>query len=126
MVKIKRAYEDAEPGDGVRYLVDRLWPRGVAKTQLKLTGWSKDVAPSQALRKWFNHDPHKWDEFRRRYFAELDKNPQAWKPLLDAAHEGSITLVYGAQDTAHNNAVALYEYLAKHGAKNPATGHGKH
>jgi uncharacterized protein YeaO (DUF488 family) len=117
MAKIKRAYEKAEPGDGARYLVDRLWPRGVTKASLKLDGWVKEVAPSQDLRRWFNHDPEKWDEFRRRYFAELDANPDTWTVLAEAARKGPITLIYSAHDPDHNNAVALAQYLNARHAK---------
>ena len=85
MIKLKRAYEEPEEGDGVRYLIDRLWPRGVTKAALKIDGWLKDVAPSQALRQWFKHDPEKWNEFRRRYFDELDAKPETWTTLAEAA-----------------------------------------
>jgi uncharacterized protein YeaO (DUF488 family) len=115
MFKLKRAYDEPERGDGARYLIDRLWPRGVKKDALKIEGWVKDVAPSDALRKWFKHDPAKWDEFRRRYFAELDTKRDAWEPLLEAGQKGPVTLVYSAHDAEHNNAVALAEYLSKHG-----------
>ena len=111
MIKLKRAYEDPEPGDGTRYLVDRLWPRGVNKASLRIDHWLKDVAPSDGLRHWFNHDPLKWNEFRRRYFAELDAKPDSWVELVDAARKSAITLVYGARDPEHNNAAALAEYL---------------
>lgn len=114
MLKVKRAYDKAGPDDGSRYLIDRLWPRGVTKSSAKLEGWLKDVAPNDALRRWFNHDPERWDEFRRRYFAELDRKPEAWKPILQAARKSPVTLVYGARDTEHNNAVALAEYLRAH------------
>jgi len=117
MIHLKRARDEAESGDGARYLVDRLWPRGVTKASLPLEGWVKEVAPSDALRRWFQHDPAKWDEFRRRYFAELDKNPDAWKPLAEAARAGPVTLIYSAHDPEHNNAVALAEYLAKHAGR---------
>ena len=113
MFKLKRAYDDPEASDGPRYLVDRIWPRGVKKDALKLDGWIKDVAPSSELRRWFGHDPQKWAEFRKRYFAELDKKPEAWRPLLDAGRKGTVTLVYSAQDSQHNNAVALAEYLRR-------------
>ncbi len=113
MIRIKRAYDEPEPDDGKRYLVDGLWPRGLAKAALKIDGWVKDVAPSRELRRWFQHDPEKWDEFRRRYFAELDAAPEVWKPLAEAAHKGKITLLYSAHDTEHNNALALAEYLGK-------------
>jgi uncharacterized protein YeaO (DUF488 family) len=110
-IRIKRVYEPPEPGDGARFLIDRLWPRGCRKDSLQLTGWLKDAAPSDALRKWFAHDPARWEEFKRRYFAELDRKPEAWRPLVEAARRGPLTLVYGARDAAHNNAVALRGYL---------------
>ena len=110
----KRAYEAPSPGDGARYLVDRMWPRGVAKSALHVENWLKDAAPSTELRRWFGHDPGKWNEFRKRYFAELDRNQAAWMPLLEAARKGPVTLVYGAKDEEHNNAVALAEYLQAH------------
>lgn len=111
MIQLKRAYESAEKADGIRYLVERLWPRGVRKADLRLEGWLKEVAPSPELRKWFGHDPAKWSEFQRRYFSELDKNADAWTPILDAARHGRVTLVYSSHDAAHNNAVALKQYL---------------
>lgn len=111
MLALKRAYEKAAPEDGLRFLVERLWPRGIKKANLELDGWLKDVAPSDALRRWFSHDPNKWPEFRRRYFAELDKHPEAWEPVRNAARRGRVTLVYSSHDTEHNNAVALQAYL---------------
>ncbi len=114
MIAIKRAYDPPARNDGTRYLVDRLWPRGVKREALDVEAWTKDVAPSAPLRKWFGHDPEKWDEFRRRYTRELDENPEAWKPLLNAARKGKVTLVYGAKDTEHNDAVVLRDYLQKH------------
>ena len=111
MIQAKRVYDVAGSRDGVRFLVDRIWPRGVKKQDLYLQAWFKDVAPSDELRRWFGHDPAKWDEFRRRYFAELDRNQEAWCPLLEAARKGSIALLYGARDTEHNNAIALKDYL---------------
>ncbi len=113
MIHLERAYDAVNGTDHPRFLVERLWPRGVKKTSLKLDGWFKDAAPSTDLRKWFNHEPAKWNEFRRRYFAELEKNPGAWQSLLDAAHRGTITLVYSSRDTEHNNAVALQEFLGR-------------
>jgi uncharacterized protein YeaO (DUF488 family) len=110
---IKRAYDPPSREDGARILVDRLWPRGVKKEKLQLTSWLKEVAPSDALRKWFNHDPAKWPEFQRRYFTELRKNPEACQPLLDAAKKGTVTLLFGAKDEEHNNAVALKIFLSK-------------
>lgn len=117
MFMAKRSYDKPEAADGQRYLVDRLWPRGVSKTSLKIEGWLKDVAPSDALRRWFQHDPAKWDEFRKRYFAELDSKPEAWSRLIEAGRKGAVTLVYSAHDTEHNNGVALAEYLTKHTRK---------
>ncbi len=111
MIQLKRAYDPPSADDGARYLVDRLWPRGVRKEALEIEGWLKDVAPSTELRKWFGHDPEKWPEFQRRYRAELDGNTDAWQPLLDAARKGTVTLVYSAKDTAHNDAVVLKALL---------------
>jgi uncharacterized protein YeaO (DUF488 family) len=111
MIQIKRAYEAAGKDDGARFLVERLWPRGVKKENLPIEDWLKDVAPSGELRQWFQHDPSKWKQFRQRYFRELEKHPDAWQPLLARAHRGRVTLVYSAHDTEHNNAVALKEYL---------------
>ncbi|MDX1632805.1 MAG: DUF488 family protein, partial [Thermoanaerobaculia bacterium] len=94
-----------------RVLVDRIWPRGVSKDELGLDEWRKEVAPSDSLREWFDHDPERWDEFRRRYFQELEEVPETWEPLLEAAREGTLVLVYGARDRRHNNAVALRKFL---------------
>ena len=114
MIKLKRAYEPSARSDGARFLVERLWPRGVAKAELPLTGWLKDVAPSTELRRWFGHDPRKWPEFRRRYFAELRKNKPALEPLLAAAsRKRPTTLVYSAHDTEHNAAIALRDHLIR-------------
>ncbi len=111
MIHLKRAYEPASPGDGVRFLVERLWPRGVTKVKLRIEAWLKEAGPSTDLRKGFGHDPEKWDAFRRRYRRELDARPAAWQPILEAARRGPVTLVYSSHDTEHNNAVALQEYL---------------
>ena len=111
MIKLERVYDKSSSNDGKHYLVERLWPRGVKKTSLHLDGWLKDAAPSTELRKWFSHDPEKWGEFRRRYFAELDRMPGTWEPILQAAHKNTVTLLYSSHDTEHNNAVALKEYL---------------
>lgn len=110
---IKRAYEPALPEDGARFLVDRLWPRGVRKEALILTGWLKEVAPSDALRRWFGHDPERWEEFRRRYQQELKSHRSVLQPLCDALKRGPVTLVYSAHDEAHNQAVVLREFLLK-------------
>ncbi|MCV2487739.1 DUF488 family protein [Geodermatophilus sp. YIM 151500] len=108
---------DVRPGDrGRRYLVDRLWPRGVAKDSLPLSGWLRDVAPSGELRRWFGHDVARWEEFRRRYAAELDEHPEAWLPLRDAARSGAVLLLFAAADREHNNAVVLAEYLLRRSA----------
>ncbi len=119
MIKTKRVYEPEEPGDETRFLVERLWPRGFKKDALSLDGWPKEAAPSNELRRWFGHDPARWEEFRRRYFAELDAEPEAWQPILDAAGRGNVTLLYSARDTEHNNAVALKEYLEGKLGKKP-------
>lgn len=111
LIRIKRAYDAPEAADGERFLVDRLWPRGVKKEALHLTGWTRDVSPSTELRQWFGHDPARWEEFHRRYQAELEQKPESWQPLLEAAARGDITLVYGAKDVEHNDAVALKAYL---------------
>lgn len=111
MIILKRAYEPASPDDGIRILVERLWPRGIKKDALKLDAWLKDVAPSDGLRRWFGHEPKKWNGFRERYFAELDADPQDWEAILKAARRGRVTLTYSSRDTEHNNAVALREYL---------------
>lgn len=111
MIQLERVYGASSSGDGTRFLVERLWPRGVKKASLTIDGWLKDVAPSTELRKWFSHDPIKWDEFRRRYFAELKANPNAWPPIIEAMRQGNVTLIYSSHDTEHNNAVALEEFL---------------
>lgn len=113
MIQIKRAYDPAGPDDGVRYLVDRLWPRGITKEALRADDWFKEVAPSNDLRHWFGHDPAKWEEFQTRYFAELEAHPAVWQPLVDAARQSKITLLYGAHDSEHNNAQALKQFLEK-------------
>ncbi len=114
MIKVKRVYEPPLADDGDRWLVDRLWPRGLKRDTLRLAGWAKEAAPSHMLRRWFAHDPAKWEEFQRRYFAELDANPGAWQLILEAARIGDVTLLYAAQDTVHNNAMVLKDYLERH------------
>jgi len=111
MIRVKRVYDPPAADDGARFLVERLWPRGMKKEALPMDGWPKDVAPSDALRRWFGHDPAKWAEFRRRYKAELDDNRAAWEPILEAARLGDVTLLYSAHDTEHNNALVLKTYL---------------
>ena len=114
MLKLKRVYEPASATDGTRFLIERLWPRGIRKEALLIKAWIKEAAPSTVLRQWFQHDPARWDEFRSRYFAELEQNSAGWAPLLEAAREGAVTLVYSSHDTEHNNAVALKEFLERH------------
>jgi uncharacterized protein YeaO (DUF488 family) len=121
-LQIKRAYEPAAPADGARYLVDRLWPRGVRKEALALTGWLKDVAPSDALRRWFGHRPERWAEFRRRYRAELRTKPEALRPLAEALRRGPVTLVYGARDRERNHAVVLREFFLEAQARPASAG----
>lgn len=111
MIQTKRAYEPASKADGARFLVERLWPRGVKKEALPLDAWLKDVAPSTGLRQWFQHDPAKWQEFRKRYSRELEDNPEPWEQLLSRARRGRVTLVYSSHDEEHNNAVALKTFL---------------
>lgn len=111
MITIKRAYEKAEKSDGRRVLVDRLWPRGVSKAKLKLDAWEKELAPSTELRKWFGHDPARWNEFKKRYKAELRAHKDELKALAGSAKR--VTLIYGAKDTEHNEAVVLQDVLEK-------------
>jgi len=111
MIQVRRAYDAPAEADGRRFLVDRLWPRGVKREDLKIEDWLRDIAPSSDLRKWFGHDPNRWQEFEKRYLAELDEKADALAPLRQAALEGDVTLVYGAKDTEHNNAVVLKAYL---------------
>ncbi len=113
IIQTKRVYEPAGPHDGIRYLVERLWPRGMKKEALKMDGWLKEVAPSDELRRWFSHDPAKWAEFQRRYSAELNQRREAWEPIVQAARRGTVTLLYSAHDEEHNNAVALKKYLGR-------------
>lgn len=110
-VRLKRAYEPAEPGDGYRVLIDRLWPRGVSRERAQLDEWARELAPSAALRTWFGHDPLRFDEFRRRYLAELAAHGDEVAALRRRAREGTLTLVYAAHDVEHNDAVVLAELL---------------
>ena len=112
--QVKRVYEPASERDGQRVLVDALWPRGISKSKAALAQWAREIAPSTALRKEFHHDPAKWDEFRRRYFQELDTKPEAVAELQALGKRRRVTLLYGARDEEHNNAVALLEYLRRH------------
>ncbi len=111
MIQVKRVYAPPAPDDGIRVLVERLWPRGMKREALRLDEWLKEVAPSDSLRRWFAHDPARWEEFQRRYFAELDGKPEAWRPLREIARQGNLTLLYSARDVEHNSAVALKRYL---------------
>ena len=110
-VKLKRAYDRPTKSDGTRILIDRLWPRGVKKTDAAIDQWAKDIAPSTALRKWFGHDPSRWQEFRSRYAVEVHEHPEQLSELRSLAKHGRITLVYSAHDEVHNDAVALRDFL---------------
>ncbi|MDN6042282.1 MAG: DUF488 domain-containing protein [Acetobacter sp.] len=110
-MRVRRVYDPALPDDGARVLVDRLWPRGVSKERAHLTLWLKDVAPSTALRQWFGHDPALWDDFQQRYRAELAQNPDALNQLVSLAQQGPLTLLFGAKDTTHNEAIVLADIL---------------
>lgn len=112
-IHVKRVYEPAAAADGERFLVDRLWPRGISKADLKLEAWLKDAAPSNELRSWYQHEPEKWPEFQRRYRLELEANPAAWKPLLEAARRTTITLLFSSRELERNNAAALKLFLQK-------------
>lgn len=112
-LQVKRVYEPPARGDGMRVLVDRLWPRGLAKADAALDDWRKELAPSDALRRWFGHDPARWAEFQKRYFAELDQAAKLWNPLRKTAQIKTVTLLYATRDAQHNNAVALKNYLER-------------
>lgn len=114
MIRIKRVYDPASQEDGQRFLVDRLWPRGIKKENLNMVDWIKEVAPSNDLRHWYGHDPDKWCEFNERYFSELNGKPETWRPLLEAARTGDITLLFSTRELELNNAVSLRAYLEKH------------
>ncbi len=111
MIQLKRVYDPPDSHDGRRFLVERLWPRGVKKESLAMDGWLKDVAPSDSLRQWFGHDPAKWEEFQQRYTSELEHNPAPWVPLLEAARQGAVTLLYSTHDQERNNALVLKNFL---------------
>lgn len=113
LLKTKRVYDGVSETDGFRMLVDRLWPRGLTKEKVAADMWLKDIAPSHELRKWSGHDRDKWDEFKIRYFGELDANPAAVKVVLDQLKKGPVTLLFGARDEHFNQAAALKEYLEK-------------
>ena len=112
-IDLKRAYDPPATSDGHRILVDRVWPRGIARDDLQIDAWLKDLAPSTGLRKWFGHDPAKWDEFRRRYTVELEQRSEALGELAEKARAGHVTLIFSAKDTEHNNALALKEHLER-------------
>lgn len=126
MIRIKRTYDPAAREDGRRYLVERLWPRGMKKESLVLDAWLKDVAPSPALRTWFGHRPERWSEFQRRYREELRANPAAWEPILESSRNGAVTLLYSARDVEHNGAVVLREFLAARKRGGPRPGGSRH
>lgn len=119
MIRIKRVYEPRARGDGRRILVERLWPRGMRKEALHLDAWQKDVAPSTALRKWFDHRVERWEEFQRRYRRELSRSRNVWSPILEASRRGTVTLLYSAHDPEHNGALVLCEYLRKRARASP-------
>lgn len=112
-VRLKRVYDPAEPTDGHRVLIDRLWPRGVSRDRAKLDEWERELAPSKELRQWFGHEPERFDEFRRRYIEELNSQRPRLTSLRRRARDGTLTLVYAAHDTAHNDAVVLAEVLRR-------------
>ncbi|HQH73574.1 MAG TPA: DUF488 domain-containing protein [bacterium] len=113
-IQIKRAYDPPDPGDGFRILVDRIWPRGLKKEEAKIDLWLKDAAPSTELRKWFDHQPERWEGFQEKYLAELQARPEVLEPLRETLRrEKNATLVFAAKDAEHNNAVVLREYLAR-------------
>lgn len=111
MINVERVYAASTHKSGKRFLVDRLWPRGMKKEKLRLDAWFKEVAPSDSLRGWYKHDPDRWEEFKRRYFAELDQKPEVWGPILDAARKQDVTFLYSSKEEINNNAVALKIYL---------------
>lgn len=115
VIRTKRVYDKPSGSDGLRVLVDRLWPRGLRKEIACIDLWLKEAAPSDSLRKWFSHDPDKWDDFRKRYIEELSKNPGPLRELAGKSAKGTVTLLYAAKDSEHNNAVALKEYLSRGG-----------
>lgn len=110
-LRIKRIYEEPSAEDGIRILVDRLWPRGIKKDAAKLDEWAKEIAPSDALRRWYGHDTNRWREFQRRYTAELRKNDDVCRKIVQRAKKETVTLLYGARDPEHNQATVLKEYL---------------
>jgi uncharacterized protein YeaO (DUF488 family) len=116
-IKIKRIYEKEEPGDGTRILVDRLWPRGLSKEKARIDLWPKELSPSNELRKWYGHDPKKWEEFKSRYFAELAEHPAEMEDLIKKIGKGRATFLYGSTEKELNNAQALKIYVSRQGKK---------
>ncbi len=112
MMKIKRVYEKPSRDDGKRILVDRLWPRGLRKEEARIDEWAKELGPSSELRKWFGHDPAKWEEFRKCYFSELHEHEGLVEGIVTSARKGTVTLLFGSKEERFNNAVALKEYIA--------------
>jgi uncharacterized protein YeaO (DUF488 family) len=121
-IQLKRVYEPLSEEDGARFLVERLWPRGMRKSALADAQWTKDAAPSTELREWFHHDPERWQEFRKRYFSELKSRSDGLMPIVEAARKGKVTLLYSSHDKQHNNALALKEYIGRHFFKSASTG----
>jgi len=113
-IKLKRVYEKPDDNDGIRVLVERLWPRGLSKEKAKVDIWLKNAAPSTELRKWFSHDEGKWKEFKKRYYLELDQNPQALKTIIDLPSSANITFVFASKEENLNNAVALKDYISNY------------
>ena len=111
MIKIKRVYKKPEVEDGIRILVDRLWPRGLTKEKASIDLWLKEIAPTTELRKWFNHDPDKWNEFKKRYLAELSENRKSVAILKEQLTNGDVTLIFGTKDEEHNEALVLKELI---------------
>ena len=121
-IQIKRIYEPSEPGDGHRVFIDRLWPRGLTKERAHFDVWLKELAPSTELRRWFGHDPEKWEEFKARYFRELDEQPEAMARIVERATADTVTLVFGARAERYSNAAALKEYLEGRRNRDRSTG----
>ncbi len=112
-ISLKRAYESPSRSDGCRILVERLWPRGLSKQDARIDLWSKETAPSSELRRWFNHEPDKWTEFKRRYFKELGTQQESLEPILERVRQGRVTFVFASRELRFNNAVALKEYVER-------------
>ena len=112
-ISLKRAYESPSRSDGFRILVERLWPRGLAKRDAKIDFWPKDAAPSTELRRWFNHEPDKWAEFKRKYFKELDARRESLEPIVERVETGRVTFVFASRELRFNNAAALKEYIER-------------